>query len=130
MRKILRTDPVLKAPSEHEEQRLVVEWFRRTYQDVRIFAIPNGGARSIATAGRLKAEGVSPGVPDLFVPAWGLWIEMKRATGGRVSAVQKDWIEYLIAEGYHALVCHGFDDARRQIGEFRKKKGGPESPPT
>lgn len=127
MRKILRTDPVLKAPSEHEEQRLVVEWFRRTYKGVRIFAIPNGGARNIATAGRLKAEGVSPGVPDLFVPAWRLWIEMKRATGGRVSVEQKDWIEYLIAEGYHALVCHGFDDARRQIGEFLQKKG-PEGP--
>ena len=122
MRKILRTDPVLSAPSEHEEQRLVVEWFRRTYLDVRIFAIPNGGARNIATAGRLKAEGVSPGVPDLFVPAWRLWIEMKRATGGRVSKEQKDWIEYLIAEGYHALVCHGFDDARRQIVDFRQKK--------
>ena len=127
MRKIFRTDPVLKAPSEHEEQRLVVEWFRRTYKGVRIFAIPNGGARSIATAGRLKAEGVSPGVPDLFVPAWRLWIEMKRSTGGRVSKEQKDWIEYLISEGYHALVCHGFDDARRQIGEFRQKKG-PEGP--
>ena len=66
-------DPVLTAdriPTEHEEQREVVRWFRQTYKGVRIFAIPNGGARSPATAGRLKAEGVSSGVPDLFVPAW------------------------------------------------------------
>ena len=62
-----------RIPTEHEEQRELVRWFRQGYKGVRIFAIPNGGARSIATAGRLKVEGVSPGVPDLFIPAWRLW---------------------------------------------------------
>jgi hypothetical protein len=37
-------------------------------------------------------EGVSPGVPDLFIPDWLLWVEMKREKGGRVSPEQKDWI--------------------------------------
>ena len=84
-----------RIPTEHEEQRLLVQWFRRKWPDVRIFAIPNGGYRSRATAGRLKAEGVSPGVPDLFIPAWRLWVEMNRAKGGSLSAEQKDWIQYL-----------------------------------
>ena len=55
-----------RIPTEHEEQRELVRWFRQTWPGVRIFAIPNGGARSPATAGRLKAEGVSSGVPDLL----------------------------------------------------------------
>lgn len=97
------------------EQREFVSWFRQTFRPVRIFAIPNGEARSRRVGGRLKAEGVSPGVPDLFIPAWGLWIEMKRADGGTVSAVQKDWHAYLRSIGQRVIVAKGFSDACRQI---------------
>ena len=107
-----------RIPTEHEEQRELVRWFRQTWPGVRIFAIPNGGARSPATAGRLKAEGVSSGVPDLFVPAWGLWIEMKRAKGGSLSPEQKDWIEYLEGVGYWVIVGKGAEDAKQQISAF------------
>lgn len=109
---ILTTERI---PTEHEEQRQFVQWFRRTFPDVRIFAIPNGGARSAATAGRLKAEGVTSGVPDMFVPAWSLWIEMKRTKGGSVSAEQKDWLQYLEVIGHTAIVCRGAEDAKRQV---------------
>lgn len=108
-----------RIPTEHEEQREFVRWFRNTWPGVRIFAIPNGGARSRATAGRLKAEGVSSGVPDLFIPAWRLWIEMKRSKGGSLSPDQKDWIKYLQSVGYWAIVCKGADDAKKQIIEFK-----------
>jgi hypothetical protein len=101
--------------SEHVEQREFVSWFRQTYLGVRIFAIPNGEARSKTSGARLKLEGVSPGVPDLFVPAWCLWIEMKRAKGGTVSAVQKDWHAYLDAIGHRVIVAHGFEDARGKV---------------
>ena len=107
-----------RIPTEHEEQRELVRWFRQTWPGVRIHAIPNGGARSKATAGRLKAEGVASGVPDLFVPAWRLWVEMKRTKGGSVSAEQKDWIAYLQEVGYCAIVCKGAEDAKRQISAF------------
>jgi len=103
------------APSEHLEQVRLVSWFRKTYPDVRIFAVPNGGARIGLQGAKLKAEGVSPGVPDLCVPAWNLWVEMKRETGGIVSPVQKDWIEYLQGIGHHVIVGRGFEDAKRQI---------------
>ena len=93
--------------SEHVEQREFVSWFRQTYLGVRIFAIPNGGARNIATAGRLKAEGLSAGVPDLYIPAWRVWIEMKRAKGGALSQKQKDWRDYLSACGDTVIVAHG-----------------------
>lgn len=107
-----------RIPTEHEEQREFVRWFRQGYKDVRIFAIPNGGYRSAATAGRLKAEGATPGVPDLFIPAWRLWVEMKRAKGGALSKEQKDWIAYLQGVGYCAIVCKGADDAKWRIEAF------------
>ena len=105
-------------PSEHFEQRELVRWFRKVYAPTRIFAIPNGGARGAAAAGRLKSEGVSPGVPDLCIPAWGLWVEMKRQKGGALSAEQKDWIAYLRSVQQCVLVCRGADDAKAQIQNF------------
>jgi len=114
-----------RIPTEHEEQRELVRWFRQTFEGVRIFAIPNGGARSRATAGRLKAEGVSSGVPDLFVPAWGLWVEMKRSKGGSLSAEQKDWIAYLESVNYWVIVGKGADDAKQQILAFYGKREEP-----
>ncbi len=107
-----------RIPTEHEEQRELVRWFRQTWPGVRIFAIPNGGARSKATAGRLKAEGVTCGVPDLFIPAWGLWVEMKRSKGGILSAEQKDWIAYLLNVNFGCIVGKGADDAKGKIQAF------------
>jgi hypothetical protein len=101
--------------SEHLEQVRLVSWFRKTYPDVRIFAIPNGGGRSMAQGAALKAEGVSPGVPDIFIPAWSLWVEMKKESGGTVSPVQKDWIAYLEGIGHKVIIGRGFEDAKRQV---------------
>jgi len=78
-------------------------------------AIPNGGWRNAATAGKLKAEGVSRGVPDLFIPEWKLWIEMKRITGGRVSPEQQGWKSYLEQCGYVVFICAGMEQARREV---------------
>lgn len=111
-------------PSEHFEQRELVRWFRQTYKGVRIFAIPNGGIRSRATAGKLKAEGVSAGVPDLFVPAWGLWIEMKRQKGGVVSAEQKDWMNYLQSVNHVCIVGKGAEAAKAAISDFHEINEG------
>lgn len=119
MRQVARPDSVLK--TEHEEQREYVRWFRQTYPGVRIMAIPNGGARSAATAGRLKAEGVSPGVPDLFIPAWGLWVEMKRAKGGKVSPEQKEWHAYLAEVGYLIIIGYGCPDAIQKTQKHKDK---------
>ena len=107
-------------PSEHLEQVRFVSWFRKTYPTVRIFAIPNGGGRTTGTGAALKAEGVTAGVPDLYVPAWHVWIEMKRSKGGRLSPEQKDWIEYLGAVGHTCIVGYGFEDAKAKILAMQK----------
>jgi hypothetical protein len=111
-----------RIPTEHEEQREVVKWFRQTFAGVRIFAIPNGGARSITTAAKLKVEGVSAGVPDLYVPAWKLWIEMKRVQGGVVDKHQKDWHSYLMLIGDTVIICKGADEAKRMIEKIKEER--------
>ena len=124
MRRVARARPVLiDAPTrtEHVEQREFVSWFRKTYPAIRILAIPNGSQRSRTTGARLKAEGVVAGVPDLLIPAWNLWIEMKRADGGSVSTQQKDWHRYLESIDHTVLVCAGFSQAKEKVEELVKR---------
>ncbi len=105
-----------KIPTESYEQALFVQWFRRTYDGVLIHSIPNGGKRSRSTAIALKVEGTVRGIPDLFIPEWKVWVEMKRTKGGSLSPEQKNIIIYLKSVGYQVLVCKGFLDAKEQIG--------------
>lgn len=107
-------------PTEHLEQVTLIAWYRRTYKNELLVAIPNGGKRHIKTAMAMKQEGVSKGFPDLFLPVpnnqfHGLFIEMKRQKGGTLSKEQKAWIEYLNSVGYQAVVCKGFLEAKESI---------------
>jgi hypothetical protein len=92
--------------------------FRRKFPGVLIFAIPNGGGRSKAQGAKLKAEGVVPGVPDLFVPEWALFVEMKTAKNGRLSKPQKEIIPQLEKCGYRVIIGYGVDDAIKQLKEL------------
>lgn len=107
-------------PTEHLEQVTLIAWYRRTYKNELLVAIPNGGKRQIKTALAMKQEGTSKGFPDLFLPVpknqfYGLFIEMKRQKGGTVSKEQKEWLEYLNSVGYQAVVCKGFIEAKDVI---------------
>lgn len=102
-------------PSEHIEQVTFVNEFEKLWPGVRIFAIPNGGFRHKATADKLKAEGVKAGIPDLFIPAWNVWIEMKRQKGGSVSKEQKDWHAYLRSVGHTVIIAKGWVDGINQL---------------
>lgn len=112
-----------QVPSEHYEQVRFVGKFKVQYPETRIFAIPNGGHRGKLTATKMKNEGVSPGVPDLYIPAWKLWVEMKRVKGGSVSPDQKDWHLYLKDIGDSVMVCRGSDEALSMVAEFVSAKG-------
>lgn len=87
-----------------------------------LFAIPNGGSRHRLEAINLKKEGVKAGVPDLFLPVArrgynGLFIELKYGSN-KATPKQKEWINNLNAQGYKAVVCNGFDEARLTIEEY------------
>jgi len=116
-------------PSEHDEQVGFLNWFRSRFPHVLIFAIPNGEKRALSVAKRLKAEGVVRGVPDLFVPAWGLWIEMKRAKGGKLSDDQIGMMEYLEGIGQTVIVGKGATDASARVLGFLHKKDPAEAGP-
>jgi hypothetical protein len=102
-------------PSESEEQIGFLEWFESNFFGVRIFHIPNGGHRAISVGKKMKAEGVKPGVPDLYIPAWKIWIEMKRVKGGKLSAEQEEWHDYLTAIGDTVIVGMGAKDASAKL---------------
>ena len=114
---------------EHNIQAACVRWFGYAHPELRglLFSVPNGGARSKATAGRLKAEGVVAGVSDLIllVPCCrakitennaaeieirhALCIEMKKI-GGYQSPEQKDWQKKVEEHGYKYAVCRSLDE--------------------
>ena len=90
-----------------------------------LYAIPNGGKRSIKTARMLKATGVKAGVPDMCLPVprypyHGLYIELKRRKGGRVSEKQSEWLQDLRKEGYKTCVCYGSDETIQVIEDYLK----------
>jgi hypothetical protein len=108
-------DPCVGTHSEADEQIRFVVWLGK--QGVRVVASANGGKRTLLEGAKLKRMGVAAGFPDLFIPIasggyHGLMIEMKRANGGKVSDLQKDWIKHLTDQGYFAAVAYGFDQAK------------------
>lgn len=133
----INPDVLSKSGTEHGEQTALVCWANYCAQWFpqlgRLFAIGNGGSRGDTeqsrkiAGGMMKAEGVKPGVPDLFLPVprnvasmnamyAGLFIELKRVGGGDGgSPDQLDWIAYLNEVGYAAQICNGWKDAARVI---------------
>ena len=113
---------------EHQEAVALMQLVRmhevRWPELVWFTHIPNGGARSKAAAGKLKAEGVRKGAPDYIMPVRsgqhvGLAIELK-ALGGRVESHQRDWLIHLQNQGWVALACYGAADAWAAIQRYLK----------
>ena len=109
-------------PTEAQEQTDLFQWaaYRRELELRSMFAIPNGGSRNPIEARHLKQQGVKAGVPDIFVPCMrggygGLFIEMKRQKGGRLSEAQKEMIDNLRCCGYRVEVCNGWEEAKNVI---------------
>lgn len=120
--------------SEHHEQATLLQWCelnRAKYPQLRaLFAVANGGHRHITIAKMMKAEGVKPGVPDLFLPFpfngyAGMFLEMKKRVGGRLSAEQKEWRSMLSGYGYCVRVCEGWEVAVKEIVEYLTPKTEP-----
>lgn len=110
-----RLKKVQDVPLEETEQIALIIWLKN--QRIRVSGSANGGKRNLWEAMKLKRMGVSPGFPDIEIPLpsggyHGLYIEMKRVKGGRLSAEQLDWLDYLRDKGYMAEVAHGFEEAK------------------
>ncbi len=130
------TDPAMfaRGGSESGEQTALFAWAALEGQNVPelklMFAIPNGGKRDKITGARMKAEGVKPGVPDVFLPIprgkWhGLFIELKRMgdkeakrAKGTASGKQLEWKDSLQAQGYGVAICVGWQAATEVIKQY------------
>lgn len=114
--------------AEHFEQAFLVQrlaLLESRWPELSLgYAIPNGGLRSKAQAGKLKAEGVRPSVPDycLPVPRWpfhGLYVEMK-AIGKYAGPEQRKFQARLIEQGYAVVECQGDEAAERIVVNYLK----------
>lgn len=125
-------------PSEHSQQAALFCWAAQHVGSIPelalLFAIPNGGKRDKITGARMRAEGVKPGVPDIF---WalprsrpnpyggtltgkfyhGLFLEMKVGSGG-LSSDQEEWRDRLKNQGYAYAVCYGYMSARAVLADY------------
>lgn len=121
--------------TEHAEQVAVIDWcmmnMRRHPELDLLFAIPNGamlggGRIGAIRMNALKAEGLRPGVPDLFLPVarrgyHGMFIEMKTSKG-KPSDNQLEFIRAVEVQGYFCAVCYGADEAINIIEWYMKGK--------
>lgn len=119
---------------EHAEQAQFFAWARGVYVNgvlvpseaarahpelLRLYAVPNGGARSKRTAGMLKMEGVRRGILDIYLdvprgPYHGFRLELK-PVGRRPTREQLEEIAALTADGYYAAWCIGWERARDHV---------------
>lgn len=120
----------MKHHYEDDLQSHCVHWFRYQYPQRIIFAIPNGGKRNRREAGRLKAQGVTAGVPDLCIPepggyvgefalqgSRGLWIELKVGKND-VTEKQQGMIDALRQRGYAVHVCYSLDEFMSVVNAY------------
>jgi len=86
-----------------------------------IHAIPNGGLRSNIQGAKLKAEGVKPGIPDLFLPVprtgfHGCYIEIKKPGQRKsLSEEQKKFKTHAEIYGYSWVVCDHWEQVVETI---------------
>jgi hypothetical protein len=149
MAKPITPEQLAACGTEHGHQCALFCWAALCgNDDVRqqlrmMFAIPNGGQRGDGTkrgaaiaGGKLKAEGVKDGVPDIMLPVaiclpnqgmpckyHGLFIELKRPKSvGKRKGVerenQSDFARKLEENGYRCVVCYGWEDARDMILKY------------
>lgn len=94
---------------------MLVAWLQR--KGIRFAASANGGKRHLLEAIKFKRMGVAAGFPDITIPYasgayHGLYIEMKRQVGGKLSDYQIEWLDFLRSQGYYAECAKGFKEAK------------------
>ena len=123
------------APHESWEQQSLVAELERLEPGILIEAHPiEGDLQSMMlkvkipkklaeTAARMlgamaRSMGYQAGTMDIFLPEHHVYIELKRQSGGSLSATQKARIPRLEAAGYRVIVARGAVDAINQLGKL------------
>lgn len=101
--------------SEKSEQKLVVEWCKAN--NIFVHAIP---AVSFTKRQGGYPSGYVKGMPDLFIPRFGMYIEMKDTKAGKVKEheLQQDKIHAILKENDCLIYkCYGANQAIEKIKE-------------
>lgn len=125
----VRSQP--KPPTEHQEQVKVIAWRDRlvsVFPPIRwLHAIPNGGKRNLLVAKKLKAEGATAGVYDLFLPfpsagKCGAYCEMKRSDrrGHKAGGLTDDQVAFrdYAKQFYYTFEAYTAEDAIAGFSEY------------
>lgn len=123
-------EQIARSGTESAHQRAVFAWAalnREKYPELEhlMFHIPNGGSRGgnarsrKIRGGNLKAEGVKPFVPDIFISVarhdvHGLYIEMKKP-GEKPKKGQREWGDAVKKQGYGWMYCDNWESAVEAI---------------
>ncbi|MGM0601376.1 MAG: VRR-NUC domain-containing protein [Candidatus Muiribacteriota bacterium] len=112
---------------ESQEQELIFKWIRSNqikFPKLQLaYSTLNGVRLRPKLRADMKKQGLKAGVPDIVLPAGnkyfsGLYIELKRKKGGKVSKEQKEYLEKLREEGFQALVCRGHVEAIEAVKNY------------
>lgn len=113
--------------SEHDEQVALFKWVAlkaHVMPELKLlYAVPNAAAGAQrGQAGKMKAEGLKSGVPDVCLPVprrayHGLYIEMKMP-GRRPTVSQEWWLNGLSLQGYMVYICYSCEQAQTVITEY------------
>jgi hypothetical protein len=124
-----------QVPTEGQEQEQLISWSQaaqhRFPELALLYAIPNGvpinGPQKWALINAFKRRGLKKGVPDLCLPVQrifegaryaGMYLEMKRTTGGVRSADQDWWLSRLAEQGYFTATPKGFKEAAELLVSY------------
>ncbi len=100
-------------PSELQIHIAVIQHLKyRARKGIVYFHAANGERREARDAAKLKAMGVTPGIPDLVLIANGKTYGLELKTSkGRISPEQKSMLSQFEAAGAYTAVAFGLDSA-------------------
>ena len=115
--------PIMKQPTENQEQIALVAWLRARPHVPLFFHVPNQRKCSAREGELLKKLGERRGVPDLMIatppPAvpgkHGAFVEMKRRDGGVRRPEQIAWERALLGAGWEGGFCEGAAEAVQML---------------
>lgn len=117
------------SPPESWEQEQVFIWIRANqikYPKLQLaYATLNGVRLSPLVMAKAKGQGNRKGVSDIVLPARsadrrhsGLYLELKRYKGGKLSKEQEAFLLGVMAEGYKAVIARGHREAINELKQY------------
>ena len=102
-------------------QIAIVDWLRMVLPKDKVHHSPNGEKRDKKTAAILKRMGVLAGWPDITIMTHDgrcVFLEVKRAKGGRLSKDQEDFRDFCLAAKIPWAETRSIDAAREALRMF------------